>query len=128
LYHRGTIKQESIYAWKSMLVAIGRAFDVAAIDQLIFLTKFGPDTFIVSGDGALHFARLIAADLVSIKLAANIAQAMVTYTINVSSTGRQLIDAWSAGDRTAIAIALHKPSSQQLTEDAGTPMDPASAA
>ncbi len=37
LYHRGTIKQESIYAWKAMLVAITRAFDVEAIDKLLFL-------------------------------------------------------------------------------------------
>lgn len=34
LYHRGTIQRESIYAWKEMFVALGRAFDVRAIDQL----------------------------------------------------------------------------------------------
>jgi len=37
LYHRGTIKAESIYVYKSMLVAITRAFDVEAIDRLLFL-------------------------------------------------------------------------------------------
>src|SRR2546423_14902637 len=33
LYHRGTIKQESIYAWKAMLVALTRAFDVEAVGR-----------------------------------------------------------------------------------------------
>jgi len=37
LYHRGHYKQESIYLWKAMLVAITRAFDVEAIDRLLFL-------------------------------------------------------------------------------------------
>src|SRR5438874_3767132 len=37
LYHRGTIQQESIYVYKAMLTAITRAFDVEAIDRLLFL-------------------------------------------------------------------------------------------
>jgi hypothetical protein len=42
LYHRGTISPESIYSWKAMLVAIGRAFDVDAIDKLMFLSILTP--------------------------------------------------------------------------------------
>src|SRR5262249_32115458 len=47
LYHRGTIKQESIYAWKSMIVALGRGFDVESIDKLLFLHSLmkRPDNF-----------------------------------------------------------------------------------
>ena len=37
LYHNGTVKAESIYVYKLMLVAITRAFDVEAVDRLFFL-------------------------------------------------------------------------------------------
>ena len=53
LYYRGTIKQESIYAWRSMLVAISRAFDVAAIDQLLFLANTNAKLLAVSGGAQL---------------------------------------------------------------------------
>src|SRR5438445_13450748 len=63
LYHRGTISSESIFVYKSMLVAISRAFDVEAIDRLLFLDGCKKDFLVVSGDGLLHFGRLIAAGL-----------------------------------------------------------------
>ncbi|MBX9453093.1 MAG: HNH endonuclease [Mesorhizobium sp.] len=63
LYHRGTISRDAIYVYKAMLVAITRAFDVEAIDQLLFLNSIEKDFLVVSGDGLLHFSRLIAAGL-----------------------------------------------------------------
>src|SRR3954451_3452983 len=63
LYHRGTIRAESIYVYKAMLVAITRAFDVEAIDRLLFLESCKKDFLVVSGDGLLHFSRPIAAGL-----------------------------------------------------------------
>src|SRR5262249_24408098 len=60
LYHRGTISADSIYAYKAMLVAISRAFDLEAVDRLLFLNMCPKDFLVVSGDGLLHFARLIA--------------------------------------------------------------------
>src|ERR1700730_5232061 len=71
LYHRGTISPESIYAWKAMLVAIGRAFDVDAIDKLMFLSILTEKSLVVSGDGVLQFSRLIAAGLADFKMKAN---------------------------------------------------------
>src|SRR5206468_976550 len=67
LYHRGTISADSIYAYKAMLVAIGRAFDLDAVDRLLFLAPCTKDFLIVSGDGVLHFARLIAAGLTCVE-------------------------------------------------------------
>ena len=93
LYHRGTISQESIYAYKSMLVAISRAFDVEAIDRLLFLNMCPKDYLVVSGDGVLHFSRLIAAGLVNVEQKANNAWQLVTYAINISDKGRMLINA-----------------------------------
>src|SRR5262245_6619960 len=66
LYHRGTISADSIYAYKAMLVALSQAFDLEAIDRLLFL-KLCPDYLVVSGDGLLLFARLIAAGLATFR-------------------------------------------------------------
>ena len=71
LYHRGTIKADSIYAYKAMLVAITRAFDVEAIDRLLFLESCKKDFLVVSGDGLLHFSRLIAAGLATVEQKSN---------------------------------------------------------
>ena len=92
-----------------MLVAIGRAFDVEAVDRLFFLAMCPKDYLVMSGDGVLHFSRLIAAGLVSVELKANNAWQLVTYAVNISPKGRMLVDAWREGDRTAIAAALGPP-------------------
>lgn len=118
LYHRGTISQESIYAYKSMLVAIGRAFDVEAVDRLLFLAMCPKDYLVVSGDGVLHFSRLIAAGLVRVEQKANNAWQLVTYAINISDKGRMLMHAWQQGNRSQMEVALGKPTSE--TESADT--------
>src|SRR5258707_14432532 len=109
LYHRGTITQESVYVYKSMLVAITRAFDVAAIDQLLFLESCRQDFLVVSGDGLLHFGRLIAAGLASTDQKANSNWQIVTYVINISDKQRHLIDAWKRGDRTRLRQTIGGP-------------------
>jgi len=109
LYHRGTIKQESIYAYKAMLVAISRAFDLDAVDRLLFLCPLQKDALIVSGDGLLQFARLIAANLASFEQKANNNFQIVTYAINISGKGRYIIEAWRKGDRAGLAKALGGP-------------------
>jgi len=109
LYHRGSISQESIYAYKAMLVAINRAFDLEAIDRLLFLNMCSEDYLILSGDGVLHFARLIAAGLATVKMKANNNWLIVTYAVNISDRGRQLVEAWVQGDRTRLVQALGGP-------------------
>jgi hypothetical protein len=109
LYHRGTISADSIYAFKAMLVAISRAFDLDAVDRLLFLNLCSKDFLIVSGDGLLHFARLIAANLASVEQKANNNFQLVTYAINITEKGKQLIEAWRQGDRTRLKRALGGP-------------------
>lgn len=109
LYHRGTIKQESVYVYKSMLVAITRAFDVEAIDRLLFLEPFKKDFLVVSGDGLLHFARLIAAGLASVAQKANNNFQIVTYAVNITDKGIQLIKAWKQGDRDRLKKVMGGP-------------------
>lgn len=106
LYHRGTIKAESIYLYKSMLVAITRAFDTEAIDRLLFLESCKKDFLVVSGDGLLHFSRLIAAGLATVVQKSNNNWQLVTYAINLSETGRQLVEAWKNGNRANVRKAL----------------------
>lgn len=98
MYHAGSYTRESIQSWKAMLVAISRAFDLDAVDRLMFLNACPKDFLVVSGDGLLHFARLIAAGLANVEQKANNAWQLVTYAINISDKGRLIIDAWKQGD------------------------------
>jgi|ERR1700722_5848766 hypothetical protein len=120
LYHRGTISADSIYAYKAMLVAVSRAFDLEAVDLLMFLNSCEKDFLIVTGDGLLHFARLIAAKLASVALKANNNWQIVTYAVNISPKGKLLIDAWQQGDRTRISKVLSAPIASSNTGDQTT--------
>lgn len=106
LYHRGTIKEESIYTYKAMLIAITRAFDIESVDRLLFLQLCKKDFLVVSGDGLLHFGRLIAAGLATGVQKSNNNFQLVTYAVNISPKGRQLIDAWQSGDRALLRAAI----------------------
>jgi len=105
-YHRGTIPREAIFAYKSTLVAINRAFDLEAIDRLMFLETLTKDFLIVSGDGVLHFDRLIAAGLASITPKGYNNALLVTYAVNLSAKGKMLIAAWKSGDHLKIKQAI----------------------
>jgi hypothetical protein len=109
LYHRGTISSDSIYAYKAMLVAIGRAFDLEAIDRLLFLGQIERDFLLVSGDGLLHFSRLVTAGLASVELKAHNNWMLASYAVNISDKGKLLIDAWRQGDRVRLKNVLSGP-------------------
>jgi len=119
LYHRGTISEDSIYAYKAMLVALSQAFDLQAIDLLLFLAMCPTDFLVVSGDGVIEFARLIGAGLARVEQKANNAWQLVTYAVNISPKGKLLIEAWRGGDRSALSAALGASSPPQ----AATPGD-----
>jgi hypothetical protein len=114
LYHRGTIDPDAVYMYKAMLVAITCAFDLEAIDRLLFLESCKQDSLIVSGDGVLHFDRLIAAGLASMDMKSNNNWQIVTYAVNISAKGRQLIEAWKQGDRTRVKEVIGGPCSYPL--------------
>lgn len=109
MYHRGNISEEAIYAFKAMLVAISRAFDLDAIDRLLFLNGCPKDFLVVSGDGLLHFGRLIAAGLATANQKANNNWQIVTYAVNISDKGRLIIDAWRQGDRVRLQKVIGGP-------------------
>lgn len=105
-YHQGDIPATAIYSYKAMLVAISRAFDLEGIDRLLFLDKCPNDFLIVSGDGLLHFARLISSGLAEMEAKANNKFQIVTYAVNVSTKGRLLVAAWKSGDQDRVRAAL----------------------
>ena len=109
LYHRGTITAESIYIYKAMLVAISRAFDIDAVDRLMFLNGCPKNFLVVSGDGLLHFGRLIAAGLATVEQKRNNNWLIVTYCVNISDKGRMIIEAWKEGDRTRLKKLIAGP-------------------
>lgn len=109
MYHRGNIASESIYIYKAMLVAISRAFDIDAVDRLLFLNGHKKDFLIVSGDGLLHFGRLIAAGLATVEQKANNNWQIVTYSVNISDKGRLIIEAWKEGDRVRLQKLIAGP-------------------
>lgn len=109
MYHRGNISAESIYIYKAMLVAISRAFDIDAVDRLMFLNGLNKDFLVVTGDGLLHFARLIAAGLATVELKKNNDWQIVTYAVNISEKGRLIIEAWQQGDRVRLKKVIGGP-------------------
>jgi hypothetical protein len=92
-----------------MLVAIGRAFDLEAIDRLLFLGQIERDFLLVSGDGLLHFSRLVTAGLASVELKAHNNWMLASYAVNISDKGKLLIDAWRQGDRVRLKNVLSGP-------------------
>lgn len=106
LYHRGVILQESIYCYKEMLIALSNAFDRDAIDKLLFLYMLPENLLVISGDGVLHFSRLIAAELVRFSCKANNSWQLVAYVVELTEKGRQLVSAWRSGERSQLEMSL----------------------
>jgi hypothetical protein len=105
LYHRGEIHRESIYTWKSVLISLSQAFDLAALDQLLFLAKPETSNLRVSGDGVLQFSRLIAAGIATFELVMSNGP-LLLYAVYLTQKGQALVRAWVSGDRQAVGQVL----------------------
>jgi hypothetical protein len=104
LYTRGTITKDAVYTYKAVLVALNAAFDREGIDNLLFLGITSPrQDLIISGDGVLRFAPLVAAGYADYQLLSNNANQIVTYKVELTTRGAALINAWKSGNRTDIA-------------------------
>jgi hypothetical protein len=105
LHHRGTIPLASLLAWKRILLTLNEAFDRSAVDILLALDKLG-DGLILTGDGVLNCAALIASSLLTTEMSyGEIGNALTaTYHVQLSSKGRAFLSSWKEGkDREAIA-------------------------
>ena len=105
LYHRGTYTSDAVLSWKALLVTLNQAFDREAVDSLQFLRAIPPGTLMVSGDGVLKFASLIAAGMATFALKVQNGP-LLLYEVTLTQKGRMFVDAWVRGDRTGAERAL----------------------
>ncbi|MBS0206778.1 MAG: HNH endonuclease [Planctomycetes bacterium] len=105
LYHRGIIDDESIRAWKLMLMTLTKAFDAEAIESLRFLSQLQPGQLPVSGDGVLEFKNLMTAGLAQFKRLPSTGSPP-QFDISLTNRGRDLIDAWEASDLNRLTSVL----------------------
>jgi hypothetical protein len=88
-----------------VLVSLSHAFDFTVLDHLLFLSKPETENLRVSGDGVLHFSRLISAGLATFQLAMHNGPILL-YSVGLTDRGKALVRAWSSGDRRAVANVL----------------------
>ena len=109
LFHRGTIRQESIRAWKMTLMALNHAFDHEGVDNLLFLQRANEQADLrVTGDGVLKFSRLIAAGLASYSLQIQNGP-LFSYKVDLTPKGQLLLEAWKSGNTEKVREALTAP-------------------
>lgn len=116
LHHKGHIPSESIRAWKLLLLSLNEGFDRSSLDVLLALEKV--DHLLVSGEGVLACASLIAADLVKIDTESH--GGMFSderygerYWVEVTEKGRSVISAWKRGDQEGV-VNPNKPSNNKI--------------
>ena len=105
LFHRGVLRRDSIYTWKSVLVSMSQAFDIATVDHLLFLNRPEAKSLRVSGDGVLQFSRLISAGLATFGVAMQNGP-LILYWVILTNKGKSLLEAWISGNREAVAQAM----------------------
>jgi HNH endonuclease len=105
LFQRGVVRRESLYTWKGVLVSLGHAFDLATADHLLFLNRPEAKSLRVSGDGVLQFSRLIAAGLATFGVAMQNGP-LILYWVVLTNKGKALVEAWTSGNREAVAQAM----------------------
>jgi hypothetical protein len=108
-HHRNIIPQESVRAWKMLLVSLNEGIGRRSMDVLLTLNKV--PSLMVSGEGALLCAPLIAANLVCISSnphrggpwASQVG--LPTYLLELTEKGRQVTEAWLRGDQVGVVNA-----------------------
>jgi hypothetical protein len=126
LYHRGTIREESIRVWKAILVSLGQAFDKESVEVLLFLYELREMTApIVSGDTIMKYSKVVAAGLVQFSASyyedgsmwgffapesKSVSSAQrspfLGYTMSLTEKGKVLVEAWRKGDRQSLSSIL----------------------
>ena len=105
LHHRGDLTQEALYAYKAILVSLSNAFDVATVDQLLFLDTVAGRSLQIQGQGVLTFMRLIAAGLADFGFL-NRDMGVEFYEVKLTGKGKGLLDAWKSGKRDRVGEVL----------------------
>ncbi len=100
LHHREVIPQASLHAWKMLLLAMNEAFDRRSVDLLLTLDTSSP--LIVSGEGVLDCAALIAGGLVQSEAKVlTYAIGPPSYILSLTERGKSFVASWKSGDQGA---------------------------
>lgn len=106
LHTAGHIPESAIRHWKGMLEALNHAFGRKSVDLLLFLHDPQSRQVIVSGDGALQYAGLIAAGLVKLYGSVQATARVVgphagssSHRLRLTDKGERLVGAWIQGDQ-----------------------------
>jgi hypothetical protein len=98
LHHQGHIPEDSLRAWKMLLLALNEALDRRSIDLLLALDITGPT--VVGGEGVLQCASLIAAGLVE-RIHVIVGGPIPGYAVQLTDKGRAMVSGWKQGDQKA---------------------------
>jgi len=106
-YHNNEIKEESLRAWKYILLSLNEAYSKKEIEFLLTLNKL--NNVFVSDDCIFDISGLYASNYIEIKPDINTIlegqdasgrfrrSSQSGYRINLSDKGKQLINAWLSG-------------------------------
>lgn len=97
-HHTGIYLRSSIRAWKFLLMALNRAFDVRSVDMLLMLAA--AKSLRCSGDGVLTVSPLIAAGLIDVE-AKVYSHLEFYYILTLSAKGQAFVGGWKKGDESA---------------------------
>lgn len=121
LYHNGNIPRASLRTWKLLLLSLNEAFDRRSVDMLLALDHM--NGVMVSGDGLLNCAPLIASNLITVDererpindgssmfgIHGYLRKEVEKYWIVLSPRGCQFVDAWKSGDQNDAITNLPPP-------------------
>jgi len=111
LHHQGTIPVESLRSWKMLLLSLNEAFDRRAVDLLLALDK-SKDSILVSGDGLLNCAALLASDMVRANaMYHELGESAIgaVYELKLTNKGKSFVHAWKRGDQRAAVTGAAEP-------------------
>ena len=116
LYHKGDIPRKSVRAWKMLLLSLNEGLDRRALDILLTLEKV--EHLMVSGEGVLACASLIAADFIKIDTDSKGGlfsgeRYEERYWIKLTGKGRSVVSAWKRGDQKGV-VNPDEPSNNSL--------------
>lgn len=133
MVHAGTIPDDSVRAWKVMLVAANHAWTKETANALLFLDTPFADNLFLTGDGVVRFTDLLVSGLAEavhrdfvgegpvytfeIKGPGPIVPASeltkTAYNVRLTSKGKALVAAWKEGNLDDLSMALDEVSNDR---------------
>jgi len=113
LHHKGEITEDSIRAWKMLLLAVNEAYDRESVDLLLALDESDGSIF-ATGDSLPHYSSLVAANLVEFSQhgGPNYGRGGPAHPpvyVRLTEKGRHLVTEWKKGNQRQAIEAMPAP-------------------